>query len=223
MHTKEWWNLSFLIYLIFLLTGFWLIFLYPKGEILLKINHYHHPVLDLIFKCLTFFGDGMFFLIILLILLFRKIKYSLLFFLTGIFQGLLIYFAKKVMFNGIVRPVKFFEGVESLYLVPGVEVHSYNSFPSGHTATAFSIAILIAIINRNQFYSGLVMIVALLAAFSRVYLVQHFFMDIYFGSLIGVFTAIFSYYLLLNFINYNNSNSLFEKSIHLPLRVPTLR
>lgn len=222
MQTKEWWNISFLIYLIFLLTGFWLIFLYPKGEILLAINYYHHPILDLIFKHITFFGDGIFFLIILLILSFKKIKFAALFLITGVLQGVLVYLAKKVIFNGIVRPLKFFEGLENLYLVPGVEVHSLNSFPSGHTATAFSIAILVSIISRNQWYSACAMTLAILAAFSRVYLVQHFFIDIYFGSLTGILTAVSAYY-FLNFVNQDNKFSILERSIFTPHGVPTLR
>ncbi len=222
MQTKEWWNFSFLIYLLFLLTGFWLIFLFPKGEILLSINQYHHPVLDTFFKYITYFGDGVFFLLLLLIFLFKKIKYALLFLLTGIWQGLLVFLAKKVIFNGIVRPIKYFEGLQTLYLVPGVDVHSYNSFPSGHTATAFSIALLIAIISRKQWLSGLAMTIALLAAFSRVYLVQHFFIDIYFGSLTGIFTAISAYY-FMNLINQQSKFTFLERPLFTPPRVPTLQ
>lgn len=222
MQNKEWWNFSFLLYLVFFLSGFWLIFLYPKGEVLLFVNKNHNFIFDNLFKYITFYGDGIFFVLILIFLLFKKLKYSILFLITGISQGILVYIGKKVIFNGIVRPAKFFDGIEALYFIPGVEVHHYNSFPSGHTATAFSIAILIAIISRKQWIAGLSMILAILAAFSRVYLVQHFFIDIYFGSLIGVFTAVAGYF-FLNLINQQNKLIMWEKPVFTYHRVPTSR
>lgn len=44
-------------------------------------------------------------------------------------------------------------------------------------------------------------VLALLAAYSRIYLSQHFFADVYAGSLIGVLTTILVYYWLTTFFN----------------------
>lgn len=59
-----------------------------------------------------------------------------------------------------------------------------SSFPSGHSASAFSFATLL-----SAFYPGLISIsftTASLVAFSRVYLGEHFLSDAVAGSLIGI-------------------------------------
>jgi len=59
------------------------------------------------------------------------------------------------------------------------------SFPSGHAATAFAAAAILSGFDkkRKYFYYFL----ALLIAWSRIYLGCHFFLDISFGAIIGYF------------------------------------
>ena len=86
------------------------------------------------------------------------------------------------------RPSKFFELYETykLHLIDGVKMHSLQSFPSGHTATAFNIFIMLAFIVKSNTLKLLFFIMAVLVAYSRVYLSQHFLMDITAGSVVGV-------------------------------------
>lgn len=57
------------------------------------------------------------------------------------------------------------------------------SFPSGHAATAFAAATILASFDRKRkiFYY----LIATLIAFSRIYLGCHFFFDIFAGAIIG--------------------------------------
>ena len=66
----------------------------------------------------------------------------------------------------------------------------FNSFPSGHTVTAFSAAIVILYLTKNKNWSILLFIVALAVGYSRMYLSEHFFEDVIVGSVIGVLITI---------------------------------
>jgi membrane-associated phospholipid phosphatase len=47
---------------------------------------------------------------------------------------------------------------------------------------------------ENRFYKVLLLILALLTGYSRIYLSQHFLEDVYAGSIIGVSTTFLVYY-----------------------------
>jgi undecaprenyl-diphosphatase len=69
------------------------------------------------------------------------------------------------------------------------------SFPSGHSITAFAIAISV-----GMFYpelQPLLLTVAVMIAFSRIVLGMHFLSDVVVGSMIGVVLALLSYHLFL--------------------------
>jgi membrane-associated phospholipid phosphatase len=79
--------------------------------------------------------------------------------------------------------------MDGFHQVPGVELHLLHSFPSGHATTAFALFFLLALINQNKGLQIFFLIAALIAAFSRVYLSQHFLSDVLAGSAIGMFSA----------------------------------
>jgi membrane-associated phospholipid phosphatase len=86
------------------------------------------------------------------------------------------------------RPSSAITNGSFIHYVTGVEVHSINSFPSGHTTTAFTFVLLIALTIRHKSFMLLAIIVALLVGYSRIYLGQHFPLDV--GA--GIFVAIAS-------------------------------
>ncbi|MBS1476828.1 MAG: phosphatase PAP2 family protein [Acholeplasmatales bacterium] len=64
------------------------------------------------------------------------------------------------------------------------------SFPSGHTLCAFMCATIIA---AHIFWVGVILfVVAVLVAFSRMYLYVHYPSDVFVGALMGVFIALIS-------------------------------
>lgn len=60
-------------------------------------------------------------------------------------------------------------------------------FVSGHAANFFAIAMFTALAFRDRLYSIIVFTLALVVAYSRVYLGMHFLSDIIPGSLLGIF------------------------------------
>jgi PAP2 family protein len=64
------------------------------------------------------------------------------------------------------------------------------SFPSGHTLCAFMCATIIA---AHIFWVGVILfVVAVLVAFSRMYLYVHYPSDVFVGALMGIFIALIS-------------------------------
>ncbi len=93
---------------------------------------------------------------------------------------------KHWAFGAEVRPSVFFEGKANLHFVTGLQILKYNSFPSGHTSGAFGLLSMLAFLINNKRWSIAFFFLALLIGISRVYLLQHFFRDVYAGSFVGV-------------------------------------
>lgn len=200
-------NRYFLVpYFLFLLVLGCLLFLETKTNIHLYINSYHHPIFDFFFKYITFLGDGVFTISICVILLFINRIYSLFIIVPYLLSSTIVQIIKNFVLPEAMRPVKFFEGVQELYKVPGVENYFFNSFPSGHSTSIFSTCLTIAMLTSNNIIKSLLFCAAILVGFSRVYISQHFLGDVYAGSLIGTIISFFSFYLLTKFIKNKTPN-----------------
>lgn len=170
--------------------------LYTKAGLHLYINSFHHVYLNYFFRYVTHIGDGIFIAALILLLVFIRYRYALLLACSYLLSSLITQFLKKFIFHDFERPKKFFEDVAGLYYVPGVELHSFNSFPSGHATTAFALFFCLALIVQQHSLKLICFIMALTVTFSRLYLSQHFFIDIYFGSLIGIASTLLIYYFI---------------------------
>ena len=80
----------------------------------------------------------------------------------------------------------FFEGIHTIRTLDGYPVYRWNSFPSGHSVSAFTLAVVLTYILPNKHKHWIILPLAIITAFSRVYLAQHFFEDIVAGSILGV-------------------------------------
>lgn len=188
-------NRSFFIgYFLILILALLLKLAFTKEQLFLAVNLHHHPVLDYFFYGMTYIGDGVFFILVLVFLL--------LVVRTGFaVYGLIIYLVtsqiaqvlKRVFFLGVPRPKRYFEGISQLHFVDGVQVHSMMSFPSGHTTSVFALATFLSLIARDKRWSIVYLGGAVLVAYSRMYLAQHFFEDVLMGSVIGVVVALVCY------------------------------
>mgnify|MGYP000920111285 CR=1 FL=1 len=85
-----------------------------------------------------------------------------------------------------------------LNFVDGVEILNYHSFPSGHTTFAFAIFTSFAFIYQKPLQQIFFLFCALLVAFSRIYLLQHFLRDTIVGSMIGFVCAFVLFYMLIS-------------------------
>ena len=189
----------FILYLLFLIVGAYILIHFNKGEFELLINqNYTCPFFDFLFRFTTEFGNGLFFVIVIVVCAFIKFRYTLLTAASFILSGLLTQLFKHVLFPNEERPVAFFKNQYELHIVPGIDIHYQNSFVSGHSASAFACFAMIAFMGRNKHRGPLLCLIAILTAFSRVYLLQHFFVDVYVGSLVGLLTTMIVFYFIEN-------------------------
>lgn len=199
MFVKDIFNRNRYFFIPFLLVLIFVAFLLitcQKSAVHIFINSHHTRFLDLFFKYLTNLGDGLFAVAVGILLLFVSIRKSLFVLTSYLTGGLFVQILKRLLFSDTPRPVKFFEGVYDLYFIEGLKMRKYLSFPSGHAATAFGLFLCLAVISRNNTMKTIWLFVAVLVAFSRVYLSQHFLTDVYFGSLIGVACTLIMYRLV---------------------------
>ena len=183
-------NLAFLVpYILFLMIALAFLSTRSKGEAHLAINQYRAEFFDHFFSFVTYLGDG--YTVVLLTLLLCLYKYScaLLVGISNTLAALVTQALKHTIFADQLRPVKYFEGIAELKLIPWVENYSFNSFPSGHTTAAFATFFCLALIFENRMLKFLMFCIALLIGFSRVYLSQHFLNDVCAGSLIGMIST----------------------------------
>ncbi|MBQ8385908.1 MAG: phosphatase PAP2 family protein [Paludibacteraceae bacterium] len=91
----------------------------------------------------------------------------------------------------------------SLPLVEGVRMNYWLSFPSGHTTTFFVLFFTLSIIlcaencKGKYVLSFICFLCASFGAYTRIYLSQHFALDVFAGILIASFSTILLYYFLV--------------------------
>lgn len=158
-------------------------------EAVLWVNGNHHPILDYLYKYATLFGEWQGVVVaVLIIVLLRKWKWLIPFALLNTLAGLLSYSLKRFVFSDFDRPRKVLNNDALIHFVQGVEVHFNLSYPSGHTLTMMAVACSMSIFFRNKRWIQLVLLVLLfLGGLSRVYLFQHFFIDVASSIFIGLF------------------------------------
>ncbi|HEX7414361.1 MAG TPA: phosphatase PAP2 family protein, partial [Bacteroidia bacterium] len=176
-----------ILHVLFLCVAFSVIIFTDKLRLHLFLNDFVASPFNDFFKYLTYVGDGIFVILVALVMLFFNAQKSLTILLcygasTGFTQGIKYYF-----FGNADRPSLIFETLHiPLKIADGVDLNLHHSFPSGHATAAFSLFFCLSFFSKNNLMGIIYFISALLVAFSRVYLSQHFFEDITVGSLIGV-------------------------------------
>ncbi len=148
-------------------------------------------VVDLFFKYITYLGDGTFIVLISILLLVYNLRLGIAIILSYAISTSLSSILKHVIFDQIHRPFFIFqwEIPRTLRVVDGVDLYIHNSFPSGHATAAFSFFIIVSFFCKQAWQKIICLVLACLAAFSRVYLSQHFLMDITAGAFLGSLVA----------------------------------
>jgi len=167
----------------------------PKEAIHLKINTFHCIGADYFFRYFTEIGNGVTVGVIAVILYFFDKRLSAAVGLSALAAGLIVQLLKHFVFPDMMRPSAV---MEHLYLVQGVVMNKMYSFPSGHTATAFAMFSTLVFYFRRKRLKLLFLLFAMLVGFSRMYLSQHFLVDVYVGSMIGLLFAIVFFVLLFD-------------------------
>jgi len=180
--------------LIALLIGGFFIVSQPKADIHIYINSHHEPLADAFFTFMTYLGEGWMFLMAIPLLFIANGRAGIHMAIAALFTLLFTGIFKQVLFEGEPRPVEFFKNIYDLYLVPGVNMHSWNSFPSGHTTAAFAVWLTMAAYLHKKWLIFICFLVAFLVGYSRMYLSQHFLIDVEFGAIFGVVASSLGYY-----------------------------
>lgn len=143
---------------------------------------------DIFFKYITELGASVPFFVAVL-LLFYRVGDAVVVLVAQLATSLVVYPIKSLV--AAPRPSLLFSTNFPdvvLHKVDGVTtLYQMNSFPSGHTAAVFSLMLCLTLIfNKKTWLSPIFFVLAVLTAYSRVYLSQHFAEDVLAGSAIGV-------------------------------------
>jgi membrane-associated phospholipid phosphatase len=165
-------------------------------HISININHWHNPFLDWIMKQATHLGEGWLAVPVCLLIIYKDKRLGFAISVICIASALITQFNKHFVFDNALRPSILLKQF-NLHFVEGVEMLGYHSFPSGHTTAAFAVFTTLAFIYPKSKFQIVFLFLALLTAFSRIYLLQHFLRDTVVGSLIGFATAFLLYWVLI--------------------------
>ena len=175
----------------------------PKAGLHLALCQPHTAFLDSLVPVYTNLVDWLPYLVVLLLLFYRA--------------GWATFLASNLLLSTlIVQPIKhimhaprpltwFAENMPdvSLPLVEGVRMNYWLSFPSGHTTTFFVLFFTLSIIlcaddvRGKNILSFICFLCASFGAYTRIYLSQHFALDIFAGILIAVCSTLVLYYFLV--------------------------
>ena len=199
-------------YLVLLIAILYMMYAYPKQELHMLLNSNHSSIQDTFFKYYSTLAEWPLYILALLPLLWKKRNFTIFFALCELTGGAFLQILKHTISTD--RPISVFEHYDHLVLplVQGVDMHHSNSFPSGHASTFFMFCTCVAIYLayhysrknkprnlRTQLMVSavllLLVVLAALGAYSRVYLSQHFLSDVCVGSIIGFITPFLMLYL----------------------------
>lgn len=177
---------------------------YGKEAAFIPLHSYHPFYLNVFFINYTFTGDGIFALCLIALIFFyfkrKQFGFTLLysFLISGITTQLIKNLANPS------NPKFYFESGTYLNFTNDFIVGSSSGF-SGHTATAFAIATVMALMFKNKNLQLLILMGAILVAYSRIYLAQHFLLDVMAGALLGSVSGLLGFYLAQNRISIKRS------------------
>lgn len=171
-----------------------IIFLVYFGKVgaFVIINNAYNAPLDYFFQYVTLLGDGLIYIPILIYSIFFNRKFLVPLIASVIICTIITHFFKRVVFPGELRPFSLEMKKIIIHKVEGVPLHRQHSFPSGHTSTAFTMALLLASVMRHTIWAYILPLIAFGVGYSRIYLAQHFPTDVCAGMLIGIVSAYLS-------------------------------
>lgn len=178
---------------LFVVEGIFLL-LFSKEEVTLWVNIRYSRWLDTLILCMDQVGTIWLNAVLIGVLwIWKGWKTAVIGAACFLGTALVVFFLKYVVFPGTPRPTLYFEGKEILRLLEGVVQLKTESFPSGHTAAAFSIATVFAFTSSVKRYQWFFVLLALIVGYGRIYLSQHFITDVYVGMIVGVVVSVCLY------------------------------
>lgn len=182
-------RLFFIPYLIILCSCLVIKLLFSREQIYFGVNGYHYALADQLAIYATDLGSGFAMIgIVLIVILFSYRQAFLLVTSFGI-TTLLVQLVKRIV--KAPRPSLYFQhDLSHIYFVKGVKMYLTNSFPSGHTVQAFTVAVVLAYTAGKKRWGFIYLLLAIAVGYSRMYLSEHFFEDVVAGSIMGTVATV---------------------------------
>jgi membrane-associated phospholipid phosphatase len=164
-----------------------------KIPFFLVLNTDLGTVADYFFVLGTWLGDGAMWVVVLLLALWMKRKDTLPLLISSfVFTTIFTQVCKYLIVPHAPRPSNAISDMSLVHTVPGVELHTVSSFPSGHTATAFTIYLVFSLLLTGNWWLVAGLFYALWVGYSRIYLAQHFPVDAGAGMIVAVVSVLIS-------------------------------
>jgi membrane-associated phospholipid phosphatase len=156
--------------------------------VFLFLNRDFGTIADTVLLGFTYLAEGWIWIPYLIIVgwFFKKDKAIIVY--SFAISTLLTQIPKLLLLSHITRPIASGIAPNLIHTVKGVTMHQLNSFPSGHTATAFTIFLLTIYLFNQTKLILIGLLYAMLCGYSRVYLGQHFPMDVGGGIIVAIAT-----------------------------------
>ncbi|MFI5161601.1 MAG: phosphatase PAP2 family protein [Sphingobacteriales bacterium] len=170
---------------------------FTREQIYFTVNGINNPYTDFIAPFVTDLGNGWMAVAIAATLVLFSYRKALIVAGAFVFTSLSAQIFKYIF--DAPRPKLYFKDqLSKIHFVKAVEILSYHSFPSGHTVTAFMLAVILTYWSKNKAWGPVFLLVAICVGFSRMYLSEHFFEDVVPGSVVGFILTILWLYWIEN-------------------------
>ena len=191
-----------------------LLVFFNKAAGFLIIQLPHSPSVNFIFGIFTLPGDGLFALSVgFYLLLFNSYRNAITLISGYLIGSIIVQVCKNFIFSPTPRPVKWFELSNYPFVLPdGLNPHMWNSFPSGHSASAAALFLFIATLSTRSSIHVICGVLMLLVGYSRIYLYMHFPEDVFVGIIIGIISMVLSKYFIDQWIE-KKSPSWIDKNL----------
>ncbi len=175
----------------------------PQGELHLLLCDRHTLARDIFYRYYTHVAEWFPYVVCVALLLFSSIGNGVFASSAMILSALSTQILKHII--NAPRPVTWFEMFlpeTQLPLVEGVKMNHWFSFPSGHTTSFFALAFVVCILFTSSpriptlpksLVQILLFALAALGGYSRIYLSQHFAIDVFAGVVVGVGITVLCY------------------------------
>lgn len=199
--TKNYW--FFIPFLLWVVLGGGLSLTLSTNTLFFGINHLRAPWLDYAMTFFTSLGQAEYISGILLSLFFLPAFRTRAYLALAVSAGLSVTLVSQALKRYFLapRPLEVY-GAEQVQTVAWLSNNFQHSFPSGHTLGAFAFFALYSFFLSEKYkpLSVLFFIAACLCAYSRIYLGQHFFIDVYAGSIFGTSLITLQYALMETYL-----------------------
>ena len=181
-----------------------------KSEGFLYANGIYFSFLDKMMKYGTYLGDGKFAIVVIVLVFILQRRVTVPVVLAFALCVAIVEPLKH--FISSARPDAFYVEIKPFHTALGEKLKCCNGFPSGHSTTAFAIYGVLAFFAGSNTKKFLFFLVAAFAAWTRIYLAQHFVEQVLVGAFIGTVCSIAA--VRMDVYIKNNINNKFVKSFY---------